>query len=333
MGTKGMGNHCLSLAFKWQLYTIWLLVQHKSDFGTRCGIYIDLAMTAFGQKLSAGTCVQLIIIGGGTVKLFIKTGCNDGVNCDAKSLTNVECFLLLMCMAIVPNLNYIAWVSLIGATTAIACCTLIWAGRPGSLSCNPPEMNNGICTHSHVNICFLWPYIVGFCTFRFLFFVNCKISQTPIISNSNYQYIPYTNGAMLKAVSEFHGHNTSQHVLGLIYIVIIISCLTTYQIYGMVAFDIMNIKYTSWKKERCLRWLQIVIRLLFGGLIFLFFLISVAFTFLGYLLLLIGGFVSVPLTYKPRLTNMALGCSGLLLSLLFVAAAAWSLNANFFKPS
>ncbi|KAM1003272.1 hypothetical protein ACFX2C_003617 [Malus domestica] len=213
-----MGNHCLSLAFKWQLYTIWLLVQHKSDFGTRCGIYIDLAMTAFGQKLSAGTCVQLIIIGGGTVKLFIKTGCNDGVNCDAKSLTNVECFLLLMCMAIVPNLNYIAW-------------------------------------------------------------------------------IPYTNGAMLKAVSEFHGHNTSQHVLGLIYIVIIISCLTTYQIYGMVAFDIMNIKYTSWKKERCLRWLQIVIRLLFGGLIFLFFLISVAFTFLGYLLLLIGGFVSVPLTY------------------------------------
>ncbi|KAM1003271.1 hypothetical protein ACFX2C_003617 [Malus domestica] len=243
-----MGNHCLSLAFKWQLYTIWLLVQHKSDFGTRCGIYIDLAMTAFGQKLSAGTCVQLIIIGGGTVKLFIKTGCNDGVNCDAKSLTNVECFLLLMCMAIVPNLNYIAWVSLIGATTAIACCTLIWAGRPGH---------------------------------------NVILEMQ----------IPYTNGAMLKAVSEFHGHNTSQHVLGLIYIVIIISCLTTYQIYGMVAFDIMNIKYTSWKKERCLRWLQIVIRLLFGGLIFLFFLISVAFTFLGYLLLLIGGFVSVPLTY------------------------------------
>ncbi|KAM1453971.1 hypothetical protein FF1_003561 [Malus domestica] len=208
-----MGNHCLSLAFKWQLYTIWLLVQHKSDFGTRCSIYIDLAMTAFGQKLSAGTCVQLIIIGGGTVKLFIKTVCNDGVNCDAKSLTNVECFLLLMCMAIVPNLNYIAW-------------------------------------------------------------------------------IPYTNGAMLKAISGFHGHNTSQHVLGLIYIVIIISCLTTYQIYGMVAFDIMNINS-----------------------------------------IYIPG---IPITShwrKPRLTNMALGCSGLLLSLLFVAAAAWSLNANFFKPS
>ncbi|KAM1453972.1 hypothetical protein FF1_003561 [Malus domestica] len=238
-----MGNHCLSLAFKWQLYTIWLLVQHKSDFGTRCSIYIDLAMTAFGQKLSAGTCVQLIIIGGGTVKLFIKTVCNDGVNCDAKSLTNVECFLLLMCMAIVPNLNYIAWVSLIGATTAIACCTLIWAGRPGH---------------------------------------NVILEMQ----------IPYTNGAMLKAISGFHGHNTSQHVLGLIYIVIIISCLTTYQIYGMVAFDIMNINS-----------------------------------------IYIPG---IPITShwrKPRLTNMALGCSGLLLSLLFVAAAAWSLNANFFKPS
>lgn len=100
---------------------------------------------------------------------------------------------------------------------------------------------------------------------------------------------------MLIAISQFHGHNTSQHVIGLIYIVAIISCLMTYQIYGMVAFDIMNIKYTaSWKKERCLRWLQIFIRLLFGGLTF--FLISVAFTFLGYLLPLIGGFVSVPLT-------------------------------------
>lgn len=124
----------------------------------------------------------------------------------------------------------------------------------------------------------IYSWILGLVRRHYVFFssltakyLKLQLSQTQIISVFWFIQKPYTNGAMLIAISQFHGHNTSQHVIGLIYIVAIISCLMTYQIYGMVAFDIMNIKYTaSWKKERCLRWLQIFIRLLFGGLTFFF---------------------------------------------------------------
>ena len=103
--------------------------------------------------LSAGTCVQLIIIGGGTIRLFIKTVCRDGSTCDPKSLTGAECFLVFMCMAIVvaqfPNLNSMAWVSFIGAITAVVYCTMIWGlsigkGRVNSISYDPPAMESNM---------------------------------------------------------------------------------------------------------------------------------------------------------------------------------------------
>lgn len=163
--------------------------------------------------------------------------------------------------------------------------------------------------------------------------------------------VPFTNAAILKAVSQFHGQNTSEYVLGLLCILVLINCLTTFQIYVMVVFDNMEIKYTSRKKAPCPRWLRIVFRLFFGGLAFF---VAVALPFLGSLSPLIGAVTSVPLTYaypcfmwismkKPKskgviwCTNMGLGCLGLVLSVLFVVAAAWNLAdkglvANFFKP-
>ncbi|KAL6998686.1 hypothetical protein U1Q18_047816 [Sarracenia purpurea var. burkii] len=45
------GLVCLSLAFWWQLYTLWLLVHlHESIPGTRYSRYLHLAMAAFGQS-------------------------------------------------------------------------------------------------------------------------------------------------------------------------------------------------------------------------------------------------------------------------------------------
>lgn len=168
---------------------------------------------------------------------------------------------------------------------------------------------------------------------------------------SNFMQVPFTNAAILKAVSQFHGQNTSEYVLGLLCILVLINCLTTFQIYVMVVFDNMEIKYTSRKKAPCPRWLRIVFRLFFGGLAFF---VAVALPFLGSLSPLIGAVTSVPLTYaypcfmwismkkpKPKgviwCTNMGLGCLGLVLSVLFVVAAAWNLAdkglvANFFKP-
>nr|POF22521.1 lysine histidine transporter-like 8 [Quercus suber] len=62
--------------------------------------------------------------------LISKTLCDRDAMCHAKSLTNTEWFLVFTCLAILiaqlPNLNSVAWVSLIGAITIVLYSTLIW---------------------------------------------------------------------------------------------------------------------------------------------------------------------------------------------------------------
>ncbi|MQL83824.1 hypothetical protein Taro_016331 [Colocasia esculenta] len=147
----------LSLAFIWQLYTIWLLTQlHESSTGTRYSRYLNLCMVAFGDRLakclakfptmylSAGTCTTLIFVGGGSMKLFFEIVC--GTTCKSKPLTTIEWYLVFICLAVVlaqlPNLNSIAVVSFIGSITAISYCTIIWVmsvakGRPDGISYEP----------------------------------------------------------------------------------------------------------------------------------------------------------------------------------------------------
>ncbi|OMO85478.1 Amino acid transporter, transmembrane [Corchorus olitorius] len=138
------GVICLSLAFIWQLYTLWLLIQlHESESGMRYSRYLRLSMAAFG-----GTCVTLIMIGGRTMKIFFHSVCGD--SCSVKQLSVVEWYVVFTCLAILlaqlPNLNSIAGVSLVGAITAITYCTLTWIvsvskGPPQSVSYDPPEAN------------------------------------------------------------------------------------------------------------------------------------------------------------------------------------------------
>ncbi|CAA0807712.1 Lysine histidine transporter-like 8 [Striga hermonthica] len=149
----------LTLAFIWQLYTLYLLVQlHESpEDGVRYSRYMQLASATFGENLSklivafpiinlsAGTCVALIVIGGSTSRMFYTTLC--GPTCaDPRPLSNVEWYLIFTCAAVVlsqlPNLNSIAGVSLIGALTAVGYCTGIWAvsvaeGRLPNVSYHP----------------------------------------------------------------------------------------------------------------------------------------------------------------------------------------------------
>ena len=95
--------------------------------------------------LSGGTCVMLIITGGGTLKLLFNTLCDsdNGNTCSAHALTGAEWFLVFTCAAILvaqlPNLNSMAMVSLVGAVTSITYCTLFWVlsvkkGRPSNVS-------------------------------------------------------------------------------------------------------------------------------------------------------------------------------------------------------
>ncbi|PQM39042.1 lysine histidine transporter-like 8 [Prunus yedoensis var. nudiflora] len=55
------GIICLSLAFMWQLYTLWLLIQlHESESGTRYSRYLRLSMAAFGNSMRSFTHSLLI---------------------------------------------------------------------------------------------------------------------------------------------------------------------------------------------------------------------------------------------------------------------------------
>lgn len=159
------GIICLTLAFIWQLYTLYLLVQlHESaETGMRYSRYMQLAGAAFGERLAnwlalfpfmylaGGTCVSLIIIGGSTCEMFFGILC--GGTCGAHHLTTVEWYLVFTCAAVLlsqlPNLNSIAGVSLIGAITAVGYCTMMWTisvteGRMPNVSYNSVRANTQI---------------------------------------------------------------------------------------------------------------------------------------------------------------------------------------------
>ncbi|KDP38411.1 hypothetical protein JCGZ_04336 [Jatropha curcas] len=147
----------LTIAYFWQLYTLWILVQlHEAVPGKRYNRYVELAQAAFGERLgvwlalfptvylSAGTATALILIGGETMKLFFQIVC--GPLCTSNPLTTVEWYLVFTSLCIVlsqlPNLNSIAGLSLIGAITAITYSTMVWVlsvsqQRPPSISYQP----------------------------------------------------------------------------------------------------------------------------------------------------------------------------------------------------
>uniref|UniRef100_A0A803NQX1 Amino acid transporter transmembrane domain-containing protein n=1 Tax=Cannabis sativa TaxID=3483 RepID=A0A803NQX1_CANSA len=394
------GIVCLSLAFVWQLYTIWVLVNlHESDSGLRYSRFLHLSIAAFGPKagkimsifpvmyLSGGTCAMMIITGGGTLKLFFQNICGDGpgLSCKAQSVSGVEWFLVFTCMAILlaqlPNLNSLTIISFVGAVTAIVYCTILWAlplgmDRPNEISYDPLPTNSKMDKYGDV-LNGIGIIILAFRGHNVILEIQATLPSTPKNSSTKTMWkgikIAYLqiamilfpmaiagfwaygdkitfNGGMIKALSQFHGQDLSKFVIGLIYLLIIINCLCTFQVYSMIVFDNLEFRYTSIKKQPCTRLLRTVFRLCFGGLVFF---ISVAFPFLGSLAPLIGG-LTMPLTYsypcfmwismkKPLpnrpmwLFNMVLGCLGLILSVFLVVAAIYNLvdnglNANFFRP-
>lgn len=331
------GILCLSLVFMWQLYTLWLLIQlHESESGMRYSRYLRLSMAAFGEKLgkllalfpvmylSGGTCVTLIMIGGGTMKIFFQIVCGD--TCSLRPLTTIEWYFLFVCLAIIlaqlPNLNSIAGVSLIGAITAISYCTLIWVvsiiqGRPEGVSYDPPETKSDMA-----RICDILNAL-GIIAFAFrghnlvleiqgtmpssakqpsrkpmwrgvkLAYVIIAMCLFPLAIGGYWAYgnlMP--NGGMLNALHKYHGHSTSKLLLGLTSLFVVINCLSSFQIYAMPVFDNLELRFTSKMKKPCPWWLRIVFRIFFGCLAFF---ISVALPFLMSLAGLIGG-VALPVT-------------------------------------
>ncbi|XP_021732277.1 uncharacterized protein LOC110699091 [Chenopodium quinoa] len=147
-----------------------------------------------------------------------------------------------------------------------------------------------------------------------------------------------TNEGLIKVMYEYHGHDTSKFLLCLTSLLIVIHCLSSFQIYAMPVFDNLEFRFTSSKKKSCPRWLRSGIRAFFGCLT-----VFIAFTvpFLPSLAGLLGG-LTLPLALaypcfmwikikKPRefgfmwYLNWGLGCFGILLSILLVTGAIWSI--------
>lgn len=354
-------------------------------FGAKLGKLLAIFPVMY---LSGGTCAMLIITGGGTMQLFFRNLCGEGADavCDGKALSGAQWFLVFTCMAILvaqlPNLNSITKVSLIGAITAITYTSILWAlpiskDRPNPISYHPLQANEsgmdkygaifnaiGIIVLSFrghnviLEIQATLPSSIkqssrkAMWTGVIISYIQIAMCLFPLAIGGFWAYgnkIP-AEGGILKALSEFHKEDISKFVMGVIYFLIIINCICTFQIYSMIVFDNLESRYTGIKKEQCPRWVRTTIRLFFGGLVFL---ISVAFPFLGSLAPLIGG-LTMPLTYaypcfmwisikKPRkneamwFVNVGLGCLGLILCVLLVVSAIYNLadkglHANFFRP-
>ncbi|KAI4336717.1 hypothetical protein L6164_015209 [Bauhinia variegata] len=389
------GIACLCVAFIWQLYTLWLLIQlHESESGVRHSRYLKLAMAVFGEKmgkllallpimyLSGGTCVTLIMIGADTMKIFFQIVC--GETCTLNPLTSVEWYLVFTVVALLlaqlPNLNSIAGVSLIGAITAVGYCTIIWVvsiveGRLAHVPYEhepPPAVTRIFTVWNALGIIAfafrghnlvleiqgtmpsdakqpsrlpMWRGV----KFAYLVIALCLF---PLAIGGYWAYgntIP-PSGGMLIALHKYHGHDTSKFMLALTSLLVVINSLSSFQIYAMPVFDNLESRYTSKKNRPCPRWLRIGFRGFFGCLAFF---IAVALPFLPSLAGLIGG-IALPITLaypcfmwliikKPKkysvewCLNGMLGAIGMILSLLVVTGAIWSIVAqgikiNFFNP-
>ncbi|XP_071925520.1 lysine histidine transporter-like 8 [Coffea arabica] len=337
------GIICLSLAFMWQLYTLWLLIQlHESVAGMRYSRYLWLSMAVFGNKvgkllalfptmyLSGGTCVALIMIGGGTMKMFYQTVCesSSGATDHITPLSMTEWYLVFTFSAVIlaqlPNLNSIAGVSLIGAVTAVSYCTIIWVvsvvkDRPGKVSYEPIVFKSEIG-----RICSILNAlgIVAFAfrghnlvleiqgtmpsslkqpsrlpmwkgvKFSYLIIALCLF---PLAIGGYWAYgdlIP-SNGGIMSALDKYHRNDTSKVIPGATSLFIVLNSLTSFQIYAMPVFDNLEFRYTSNNNRPCPWWLRAALRMFFGCLAFF---IAVALPFLPSLAGLIGG-ITLPVTF------------------------------------
>lgn len=159
-----------------------------------------------------------------------------------------------------------------------------------------------------------------------------------------------TTGGMLTALYKYHGQSTSKAILGLTSMLIIINSLTSFQIYAMPVFDNLELRYVTKMNGPCPRWLRAGSRVFFGGLAFF---VAVALPFLPSLAGLIGG-IALPVTFaypcfmwivmknperfsKMWWLNWILGCLGMMLSMLLVFGAIWTIitrgiQVHFFNP-
>ncbi|XP_065867849.1 lysine histidine transporter-like 7 [Euphorbia lathyris] len=382
------GIICVSMVFGWQLYTTWLLVHlHEAVPGIRISRYLHLAIVAFGPKvgkivaifpvmyLSGGSCVITIITGGRIMELLFGL-----VSDKPNSLSGTGWFFIFTCVAITlahqPSLNSITAFSFVASITSIAYFTLIWVStippnaKPSKVSHAPlqHDMPTTALIFNALAILMLsfrghnlvleiqgtlpsdsskimWKAVV-------LAYLLIDMCMYPLAILEFWAYgnqIPRKVGTT-SVFLQFYLQNAKKVIRFIAYMLVLVNCFSSFQIYAMPVFDNLEMKYTSIKNKRCSCLVRTCIRIFFGGLTFF---ISVAFPFLPNLPGFIGG-LALPLTYvypclmwisiqkTPRNSsmwclNLLLACLGVAVTICSVTAALWTLvtkglSAHFFKP-
>nr|GEW13466.1 lysine histidine transporter-like 8 [Tanacetum cinerariifolium] len=352
-------------------------------FGEKFGKIFTLFPVMY---LSGGTCVLFIITGGQTMKLFYQLLCGD---CSSKHpLTTTEWFLVFICLAILvslflPNLHSVALVSFLGAIMAVGYCTILWVvfvakGRVDDVVYDPSDAVTSEASRVRSILNALGIITVVFRGHNVVLEIQGTMPSIPSRSSSKpmwkgivasyliiamcffpFSIVGYWSfrnkfpsiGGLLTALSTTLHHHMSKPLLGLIYVQVVISCVTAFQIYSMVVYDNLERAYVSRTNHECSKYTRMTIRIIFGGLTFF---ISVAFPFLQSLSLLVGG-IALHLTFgypslmwlairRPPMKsvrwwlNLVLGCLGTGLSVLVIVGAVWNLvcrglDANFFHPA
>ncbi|GAU33509.1 hypothetical protein TSUD_386540, partial [Trifolium subterraneum] len=245
----GVGFQALVLPVAFA-YLGWALVfAIKLLNGERLGVWLALFPTVY---LSAGTATALILVGGETMKLFFQIVC--GPTCTSNPLTTVEWYLVFTSLSIVlsqlPNLNSIAGLSLIGAVTAITYSTMVWVlsvsqQRPPSISYEPLSLT------APSSSLFLALNALGIVAFSFRGHnLVLEIQATMPSTFKHPARVPMwkgakmPNGGILTALYEFHSHDISRGILALAFLLVVFSCLSSFQIYSMPAFDSFEAGYT-----------------------------------------------------------------------------------------
>ncbi|KAI6688950.1 hypothetical protein NL676_025778 [Syzygium grande] len=311
----------LTIAYCWQLYTLWILVQlHEAVPGKRYNRYVELAQAAFGEKLGLWLAVFPT-----TMKLFFQIVC--GPLCSSNPLTTVEWYLVFTSLCIVlsqlPNLNSIAGLSLVGAVTAITYSTMVWVlsvsqERPPTISYEPLSLPSfSASVFSVMNA-------LGIVAFAFrghnlVLEIQATMPSTfkhpahvPMWKGAKVAYFfiamclfpvaiggfwAYGNqmpqGGILNALYGFHSHDIPRGLLAMTFLLVVFNCLSSFQIYSMPVFDSFEASYTSRTNRPCSIWVRSGFRVFYG---FVNFFIGVALPFLSSLAGLLGG-LTLPVTF------------------------------------
>ncbi|XP_025014770.2 lysine histidine transporter-like 8 isoform X4 [Ricinus communis] len=281
---RSWGIICLSLAFGWQLYTIWLLLHlHEHVPGTRYSRYLQLSIVAFGPKigkvlaifpvmyLSGGTCVVLIITGtfGYYTLIWVSTVSKDRPTGTSHSPLQAGRFDMARLSDILIALGIIM-LSFRGHNLILEI-----QGTLPSSSKHPsykPMWRAVLISYILIAMCLFPLVIVGFWAYG--------------------NKLPKKIGSMSMFL-QFYSQNASKSIKITLYSLVLANCLSSFQIYAVPVFDNLELRYTSIKNKRCSRRIRTALRLFFGGLAFF---VAVAFPFLPSLAAIIGG-MALPLTF------------------------------------